>query len=117
MLSVLSSAAAGRARALFSMILMALVALILGVSLASVSHAQVTSPATINGGFPTGTSNLGGTTAGSNGDATLGGLGENQGVTFDFDASLEGSAVWVGGLQFNNANELQTQPTNPLVRL
>ena len=79
------------------------------IAFSSAAAAQVSAPPNINGTFATGQNNLAGTATGSNTAATLTGLGEQNGVTFDFDASLIGTARWNGGLRFNTTSELQVQ--------
>ena len=76
------------------------------------ANAQVSAPPNINGGFPVGVNNLDGTADGTQGDGTLGGLGLQNGVTFDLDATLSGTATWNNGLGFNNASEINVQADN-----
>lgn len=83
----------------------------LTTSMATSVRAQITSPPTINGTYPTGTNNLAGTTNGTSNTGTLTNLGLNQGVTFDFSGSLAGTGRWNGGLRFNSTTELQVQPS------
>lgn len=72
--------------------------------------AQVTTPATINGGNPIGQNNLGGTTSNTQNFGSLGGLGTNQGVTFTFTGDPNGGALWNGGFSFLSNQILQLQP-------
>ena len=61
----------------------------------STAVAQVTTPPNINGAFAIGQNNLAGTADNTDTPAMLTGLGEQNGVTFDFDASLTGTGLWL----------------------
>ena len=79
-----------------------------------VAFAQVTVPSAINGAYPTGTLNLGGSTNGTQNTTTLTNLGENQGVTFDFEGQITDVvsplvARWNSGFYFPNATTMGIQ--------
>jgi len=82
------------------------------VLFASVTKAQVTSPANINGGNPIGPNNIGGTTTNTQNFGSLAGLGLNQGESFTFTGEPNGAALWNGGFQFLNNQILQFQADN-----
>ena len=73
------------------------------------ANAQVTSPATINGGNPTGVNNIGGTTSLTQNLGTLGTLGLNQEETFTFTGQPSGIGRWNSGFRFLNTQTLQFQ--------
>lgn len=80
--------------------------------------AQSTAPTAVNGIYPVGTQNQGGSTLGTQNTATLTGLGLNQGVTFDVTGRITNVAspfvaAWRAGIWFPNSAQIgfQTQST------
>ena len=76
--------------------------------------AQATVPPAINGTNPVGTNNLGGSTNGTQNTANLTNLGENQGVTFDFQGQITNVASplvarWNAGVFFSNPTTMGIQ--------
>ena len=86
-----------------------LVVLFITFSFLNIANAQVTSPATINAGNPTGVNNIGGTTNLTQNFGSLSGLGLNQGETFTFTGQPTGIGRWNGGFRFLNTQVLQFQ--------
>lgn len=90
------------------------------VSTTTAAHAQATAPASVNGTYPVGTTNLGGSTLGTQNTASLTGLGLNQGVTFDVTAQITNVpsafvASWRLGTWFPTSTQIGFQTQNTIV--
>lgn len=101
-------------------ILLALCGLLLAFFAAVPASAQSTAPTAVNGTYPVGTLNQGGSTLGTQNTATLTGLGLNQGVTFDITGQITNvpstfTAAWNSGIWFPTSTQIGFQTQNTIV--
>ena len=94
--------------------------LLFALLFAAPAFAQSTAPASVNGPYPVGTLNQGGSTSGTQNTATLTGLGLNQGVTFDITGQITNVAspfvaAWRSGIWFPNSTQIGFQTRSTIV--